>query len=194
MPPEFSTFQWSAEGGLKSARVFRPAFAPAGTGPRKFRGMRHQASLHRVQFNVVANLLELRCAAHKPIKVLFLPERLADADQQFVRLTGGLSLGTMHQLREHMYVIGHDDIGVKRTETLSHKRLQMISYDPGDLVLPKVDRSHSSAVQQPIQCDEASPLVRCSGRKERSCDSLPQSRQVTNTGASGMSQWGKRRR
>jgi len=53
------------------------------------------------------------CAAHKPIKVFFLPERLADAAQQFVRPTGGWSLGTMHQLREpdmgrpkHMYVIG----------------------------------------------------------------------------------------
>jgi hypothetical protein len=81
--------------------------------------MRHQASLHWVQFNLVANLLALRCAAHKPIKVLFLPERLADAAQQFVRPTGGRSLGTMHQLREpdmgrpkHMYVIGHDDISV----------------------------------------------------------------------------------
>jgi hypothetical protein len=54
--------------------------------------MRHPASLHWIQFNVVANLLE---------------------------------------------------------------PLQMISYDPGDLILPQVDRSHSSAVQQPIQCDES---------------------------------------
>ncbi len=31
----------------------------------------------------------------------------------------------------------------------------MISDDPGDLILPQVDRSHSSAAQQPVQCDES---------------------------------------
>ena len=104
-------------GGLESARVFRSAFALASTGPRKFPVMRHQASLHWVQFNVVPNLLELSRAAHKPIKVLFLPERLADAAQQFVRPTGGRPLGPMHQLREpdmgrpkHVYVIGSEAV------------------------------------------------------------------------------------
>ena len=123
--------------------------------------MRHQASLHRVPFNVVLNLQELSVATHKPIKVLFLPERLADTAQQFLGPTGGRSLGPVHQLREldvgrpkYVYVIGHNDICIQGTETLGHERLQMISYDPGDLVLPQVDRSYSSGVQQPIQCDK----------------------------------------
>ena len=59
---------------------------------------------------------------------------------------------------------------------------------------PSLSTFMSRTHQQPIQCDESLTAGRCSGRKERSRGRLPQSRQVTNTGASGMSQWGKRRR
>jgi hypothetical protein len=107
-------------------------------------------------------LSKLRLGAYEPIKILFLPERLADAAQQLVGLTRGRPFELTHQLRErdmgtpkHMDVIRHDNTCMQAAEPTSSRRLQLASYQSGNVRLPQVEQSSSSIIQQSIQSDES---------------------------------------
>lgn len=54
-----------------------------------------------------------------------------------------------------MDVIGHDNIGMQPTETVHRHLPQLLRHQAGDFHLPKIERTASSGVQEPVQGDES---------------------------------------